>query len=415
MGLGTKISKPGTGISVLLVAIFVLLAVVASIFSSYYFTSTITEQRAQELEILFSQSSSGFQETAENILNTRGDIYYIKLLDSDGILQESFGTEDGDNIEIIPLTTSANTTILVGINGTDFRSLTISSAIWSALIGLLISIITLFLLSFLSNGNSDTVEKLIAGMKRVSRGDLSSKLESSDAGDDVTMIRAFETYNQMLDLLKRKEQTAPPEEPVFQPTLIEPEGVEDDEEEEIETEPTSTTTTFDQSKYKQKNPLPIILISIIVLLVIGGGAYYFFSYLPAKQKEKEAKELALKKQKEEAERKKREEQERQRKAEEEARLAAQQEAEPEEGTIETVPDKTGRSYVVVASFFDDDFANDYAKELSAEGVSTKILVPPGGKGFYRVAIADYETYNEAMAAVSDFSSTYGDQVWALRF
>ncbi len=234
MGLGSKMSKPGTGISALLVAIFVLVAIIASIFSSYYFTSTISEQRTQELEKLFSQSSSGFQETAENILNARGDIYYIKLLDSDGILQESFGTENGDNIEIIPLTTSANSTILVGIDGTDFRSLTISVAIWSALIGLVVSIITLFLLSFLSSSNSDTVEKLIAGMKRVSRGDLSSKLESSDAGDDVTMIRAFETYNQMLDLLKRKEQAAPPNEPVFQPTLIEEEDIDEEEEEQIE-------------------------------------------------------------------------------------------------------------------------------------------------------------------------------------
>jgi class 3 adenylate cyclase len=231
MGLGTKMSKPGIGISVILVIIFVLLAVLVSVFTSYYFSYAVSEEKTQELIKLFSQSEAGFQQTAENILNARTDVHYIKLLDSEGVLQESFGSEDDNNLEIVPITTSANTTILVGLSGTDFNGLSVSTAIWSGLIGLVASIITLFLLAVSSKGNSDTVEKLIVGMKRVSRGDLATKLDSSEASEDVTMIRAFETYNQMLDLLKRKEHSEPPEEPVFQPTLIGPEEIEEEEEE----------------------------------------------------------------------------------------------------------------------------------------------------------------------------------------
>ncbi|GJM15293.1 MAG: hypothetical protein DHS20C13_06200 [Thermodesulfobacteriota bacterium] len=232
MGPGTKMTKPGTGISILLVAVFVILSVAISLFSSYYFNSTVTEQKTQDLIKLFSNSNTGFQETAENILNSRQDIYFIKLVDSEGVLQESLGNEDGESLEILPISTSEDSTILIGLAATDFKSLSISTAIWSGLIGLVVSIIVLFLLSFLSNGKSDTIEKLIAGMKRVSRGDLATKLDSSEAGDDVTMIRAFETYNQMLDLLKRKADVEPPEEPVFQPTLIEADENEEEEEEE---------------------------------------------------------------------------------------------------------------------------------------------------------------------------------------
>ena len=230
-------TKLGTPASILLVVIFVILSVLVSLFSSYYFTSTISEQKSQELVKLFSESEADFQETAENILNSREDVNYIQLLDSEGVLQESLGdsTSTIENIEIFPISTVENTTIIVGLVGIDFKSLTISTAIWSALIGLAISIVTLFLLSLLSNGKSDTIEKLIAGMKRVSRGDLTTKLESSDAGDNVTMIRAFETYNQMLDLLKRKQETVPPDEPVFQPTLIETNELEEDDEEEEQT------------------------------------------------------------------------------------------------------------------------------------------------------------------------------------
>ena len=219
MGLGTNMSKPGSGVSFLLVAIFVLVSILVSVFSSYYFTSTLSEQKVQELVQLFSVPDASFDETAKNILNSRQDVLYIKLLDSEGVLQESFGSEEGENIEMLPITTSENSTILLGLVGTDFKNLIIYTALWSALIGLVVSIIVLFILSLLSNGKSDSIEKIIAGMKRVSRGDLATKLESSEAGDNVTMIRAYETFNQMLDLLKRRESVEV-EEPVFQPTLI---------------------------------------------------------------------------------------------------------------------------------------------------------------------------------------------------
>ena len=225
MGFGTNMSKLGSGVSFLLVAIFVLVSILVSVFSSYYFTSTLSEQKAQELVQLFSAPDASFDETAKNILNSRQDVLYIKLLDSEGVLQESFGSDGGENIEMFPITTSENSTILLGLVGTDFKNLIIYTALWSALIGLVVSIIVLFILSLLSNGKSDSIEKIISGMKRVSRGDLTTKLESSEAGEDVTMIRAYETFNQMLDLLKRRENVEV-EEPVFQPTLIATEGKE---------------------------------------------------------------------------------------------------------------------------------------------------------------------------------------------
>jgi len=227
MGLGTNMSKPGSGVSFLLVAVFVLVSILVSVFSSYYFTSTLSEQKVQELVQLFSVPDASFDETAKNILNSRQDVLYIKLLDSEGVLQESFGSEEGENIEMLPITTSENSTILLGLVGTDFKNLIIYPALWSALIGLVVSIIVLFILSLLSNGKSDSIEKIIAGMKRVSRGDLTTKLESSEAGDDVTMIRAYETFNQMLDMLKRRENVEV-EEPVFQPTLIATEEKEEE-------------------------------------------------------------------------------------------------------------------------------------------------------------------------------------------
>ncbi|MEM7007775.1 MAG: adenylate/guanylate cyclase domain-containing protein [Thermodesulfobacteriota bacterium] len=230
-------TKPGTIQSIALVVLFVILAVIVSVFTSYYFNSALTDQKTNELVSIFNQSDTSFQETAENVLNNNEEVYYVQLLDSEGVLLESFGDSSAamPNSSITPITTPQNNTIIVGTYTSESNSiagLTTSTAIWSALIGLAVAIVAVFLVSSLSNGKSDAMEKLIAGMKRVSRGDLGNKLESSEAGDNVTMIRAYETYNQMLDLLKKKDETPIPEEPVFQPTLIETDELEEQEEEE---------------------------------------------------------------------------------------------------------------------------------------------------------------------------------------
>lgn len=83
--------------------------------------------------------------------------------------------------------------------------------------------------------------------------------------------------------------------------------------------------------------------------------------------------------------------------------------------VVTLTDRTGRSYVIVGSFFDGDLANDYGQELAAQGISATIIKPFGKSKFYRVSIADYGSYNEAMDEAEKAKSSYGGEVWALRY
>ncbi len=83
--------------------------------------------------------------------------------------------------------------------------------------------------------------------------------------------------------------------------------------------------------------------------------------------------------------------------------------------VVTLTDRTGRSYVIVGSFFDGDLANDYGQELAAQGISATIIKPFGKSKFYRVSIADYGTYTEAMDEAEKAKSSYGGEVWALRY
>jgi hypothetical protein len=124
------------------------------------------------------------------------------------------------------------------------------------------------------------------------------------------------------------------------------------------------------------------------------------------------KAAELKKQKAEEERlaKLREEEERKRR---EAEAAAN--AKPAEGTIETLTERTRRYYVVVSSNIDDDLIMDYAKKLSAKGVGTKIIPPFGKTKFYRLAIADHDTFALAQTNADAAKTEYGSALWVIKY
>ncbi len=238
MGFKSRLGNIYSGNSLVLALIFILVSVLVSLFNSYYFTTTITEQRGQELAQLFNAPGKTFADTSKEILNSRHDIVYIKLLNPDGVMLESFGGDDTENLEIVPITTPENNTIVLGVTGRDFKSLVLSSLMWSVLIGVAVSVIVIFILSLFSSGRNDAIEKLISAMKSVSRGDLTGARLDPEASDDVSTIRAYETFNQMVDRMRKREDMEE-EIPPFQPTLIASD--EDEEEEETTSRPRNVT------------------------------------------------------------------------------------------------------------------------------------------------------------------------------
>ncbi|WP_416865823.1 MAG: SPOR domain-containing protein [Imperialibacter sp.] len=85
------------------------------------------------------------------------------------------------------------------------------------------------------------------------------------------------------------------------------------------------------------------------------------------------------------------------------------------GEVVTLTERTGRSYVIVGSFFDGDLADDYGKKLAKEGLNSTVIKPFGKSRFYRVSISDFDTYQEAVDEAEKAKSTYGGEVWALRY
>lgn len=85
--------------------------------------------------------------------------------------------------------------------------------------------------------------------------------------------------------------------------------------------------------------------------------------------------------------------------------------------VSTISSPTGRSYIIIGSFVDEDLARDFGEKLLKEqGVGTVIIEPFGKTSLlHRVAIADYASFQEAMMEVENHRTTYGSETWVLKY
>ncbi len=160
------------------------------------------------------------------------------------------------------------------------------------------------------------------------------------------------------------------------------------------------------------------IFGILAILALAGAAYWFFGIYKPKQDEAER----LKKQQELRDDSiKRAENARL--AEEQARLDAEKRRadslanlSSKQGSVETLTERTNRYYVVAASAIDGDLLMDKARALSTKGVNCKIIPPFGKTKFYRLAIAEGDTYDATQATADGMKGgEYGDALWVIRY
>ena len=85
-------------------------------------------------------------------------------------------------------------------------------------------------------------------------------------------------------------------------------------------------------------------------------------------------------------------------------------------TIEAITAPTGRSYIIIGSFVDEDLARDLGEELMQNGTGIRILSPTNRAPLlHRVAVADFDTFNDALTQVEDYKLNYGESAWVLKY
>lgn len=197
-------------------------------------------------------------------------------------------------------------------------------------------------------------------------------------------------------------------------------STEPEQQETINEEYHEETTSEQPAEYPfEEEPAPVwpkvLGILIIVLLAVGAG-WYFVVYKPKADKEKA--DLA-----------KFEDARKQRaadslanvKAAEQARLDAEKRKSDslanvsKVGMFEVLTERTGRYYVVAASAVDDDLLIDHSKKLAANGVSTKLIPPFRKYKFYRLTIADADSFAAAQQIADSKKAEFTDALWVLKY
>lgn len=168
----------------------------------------------------------------------------------------------------------------------------------------------------------------------------------------------------------------------------------------------------------EEEPAPVwpwVVGILLIVLLAGGAAWYFAIYKPKAEKDALAALTA------EREKHKQDSIRDANARFNEARLAAEKRkadslnAIPKTGVFEALTERTGRYYVVVASAVDDDLLVDHAKKLGEKGVSTKLIPPFRKYKFYRLTIADADTFAGAQQIADSKKSEYTDALWVLKY
>lgn len=180
---------------------------------------------------------------------------------------------------------------------------------------------------------------------------------------------------------------------------------------------TEYNTNYYNEEDEGNSPWPKILGIAALLLIIGAAGWYFGWKKP---KDDAAK---LRAQQGEQARADSARHERDRLNAEQSRIAEANQrkadsvanATPPVGTVETLNQRTGRYYVVVASSIDGDLIMDYAKRLTDKGVNAKIVAPYGRVRFHRLTVAEGETFAAAHETAEQLKGQYSDDIWVIKY
>ncbi len=188
-----------------LTIIFLSLAIAVSLLVSavnfFYFKSVLFEKQVSSIGSAFAEQGD-FTTTAKELLNTNKDITYARLVDADGVLQQSFGNSDALNTKEIIVKNASGMQVFIGIDKSALKFQYAMPLLFTTLITLLVLSLFVIALKLYYPFQKNSLGRLNEQLIKVTKGDYSAKLEiDSELKDDVDMIKVFDSFNEMVDSL----------------------------------------------------------------------------------------------------------------------------------------------------------------------------------------------------------------------
>lgn len=182
----------------------ILIALTVALFHYYYFPQKFNDEKASEISGVF-QVNRDFPATAKRLLSSRNDVAYLKLLDQNGVLEESFGNDDIDGTSRYLVNAPENKTVVIGLRKYSAGEIDSYALVWSVLIGAVVSFALIFFLFLQSPKQDKALKRLESAMERVSDGDLTARLDiDSSTDEEMGIMSAYQSFNRMVNTLNRK-------------------------------------------------------------------------------------------------------------------------------------------------------------------------------------------------------------------
>jgi hypothetical protein len=83
--------------------------------------------------------------------------------------------------------------------------------------------------------------------------------------------------------------------------------------------------------------------------------------------------------------------------------------------VPLISSRSGATYIIVASFPNEQLARSHAGQLVQRGEQPAIIAPYPPANRYRVAASYYDSLENAEAALGQFRQNYGADAWLLRY
>ena len=171
-------------------------------FQHFYFPQRYADLRAAEMEEVFADKEF-FSKRARSVLDTRNDVGYVRLLDSNGVLKKSFGFRDDKGFEKLELRGPDGKTVLLGLKDSVSKKFYGDAFLWSLIFGSLMGIIFTALIRFISNRAFSFFGEFSDAVSSVASGDYSVRLDRSSPLIKGAGVQGLcSEFNEMVSSLK---------------------------------------------------------------------------------------------------------------------------------------------------------------------------------------------------------------------
>lgn len=193
-------------LTIIFLSLAIVLSVLISAVNILYFKSIIFEKKVGSISSAFEQQGD-FATIAKEILNTNKEVAYAKLVDENGVLQQSFGSSENLNVREFIVKTTEGSQIFLGIEKSALDFPVTLPLLFTTLISLLVLCLFLGVLKIFYPYQKKSLNRLNDAIIKISKKDYSAKLEiDSQLKDDVDMIKVFDSFNEMAGSLNNNKK-----------------------------------------------------------------------------------------------------------------------------------------------------------------------------------------------------------------